>query len=496
MTSATQSVEQTSAAPLVDSSKVLRALSWNTISTVSVLLIQIVRSAILARLLSPADYGLFGMAVIVTSAVSAFTSINATASLVVHPGAHTQNRRLLDSLWTFDVLRQWGTTLLLLLLAYPSAIYFRNRAVFPVLLISAFMPGILGLTSIGLMLLRKGIDFRTVAIHRVGSESALTLISLIIAIITRSVWALVWGQLLGTAVSVLFSYALHPYRPRFRYDREVLAESFRFSRSLFIITILTFITTQFDNLVVGRMLGTAVLGAYLLAYRLASMPVDVLADVVGSVMFPAFAGMTHPDARPRVEKALIGSFAITALVLAVCLIPMRIAGSDLIGFLYGNKWDAAIPMLRILIFVGFFRGVTRALSPFLIGFSRPGLDAIAKAIEAALFISLILVLVPKYGVTGAAWAGIATYALAALIRIAYVIHLLPGFGSRFLRNIGLVVLTIVASYFCAELLRSNGLPSVAAAACFVVFVTGSILAVQSQIRATALNMFRGYYAAN
>ena len=84
------------------------------------------------------------------------------------------------------------------------------------------------------------------------------------------------------------SYAFHPYRPRFAFDREVFKRAFDFGKYMFVIGVTTYVTTMVDNVVVRRLLGAAALGVYVVAYNLASLPIGMINGILGSVTFPAY----------------------------------------------------------------------------------------------------------------------------------------------------------------------------------------------------------------
>jgi lipopolysaccharide exporter len=421
------------------------------------------RSVVVARLLSPDDFGLFGLASIVTSTLAVLTNLSLTASLIPRKlEAGEIGRRVLDTAWTAELGRQVVTAILLAAVAYPCALYFRDMRVLPVLLAISVTPVLLGLTNVGLTLARKSVDFRTVTLHRVWSEVAGTAVVLLVAYYTRNVWALVISQIVSAAITAAFSYAFHPYRPRLAWDWKAIEGGIGFGKSMFAVGVLTLVTTQFDNLVVGRMATAAVLGAYLLAYRLANLPVDIVTDVCGSVLFPAFAALEEGAAEPvRVLRvSILGS---TALLCGV-LLTMRLLAPELIRAIYGHKWDAAIPLLAALAFQGLFRGIARTVSPFLMGRNRADLDAKAKFAEAAVFIPLTLLLVSRWGAIGAAWAGVVSYAIAAILRVVFIVRLVPAAGGGILRDLaGLAAFNSVL-YFGVRTMGGGWLPGAAFAA--------------------------------
>lgn len=465
-----------SAAPSITRERILVAVSWTTLATGASALIGFARSVVLARLLAPEDYGVFGLSAMLIAAVGAVTNLNLTSSLMVRDLAGSERRRIIDTAWTFELGRQILVTLLILAAAYPFALYAGDRRVFAILLITAFVPCVMGLSNIGMELLRKEIDFRKIAFHRLVSEAITTAIVLLIAYRMRNAFALAMGQLAGAAISVAVSYRLHPYRPKPAFDRAVIRSAVHFSASLFIIGLFTFVTTQFDNFVVAHYLGAAVLGIYLLAYRLISFPVDMLSEVLGAVMFPAFAGMKATRSEHSIARALAMVTLISVATLAAVLFAMRILRAELIHVLYGPKWEAAVPILEVLVLVGLFRGATRAISPFLLGTGRADFDAKAKAIETAIYVPLTIYLVQQSGAIGAAVAGAATYAIAFAIRLAAACWLLPNAAGLLLRVLASVFFVIILSLGGASaVIASTRSPLASAIALVVLIAAGSFL---------------------
>jgi O-antigen/teichoic acid export membrane protein len=447
----------------------LHAFSWTTFGTVLVTGLMFGRSVVVARLLSPDDFGLFGLASIVTSTLAVLTNLSLTASLIPRRlEAGDTGRRVMDTAWTAELGRQIVTSFLLAAVAYPCALYFRDMRVLPVLLAVSVTPALLGLTNVGLTLARKNVDFRTVTLHRIWSEVAGTAVVLLVAYYTRNVWALVISQIAGAAIASALSYAFHPYRPRLAWDWKAIEGGMGFGKSMFAVGVLTLVTTQFDNFVVGRMAPAAILGAYLLAYRLANLPVDIVTDVCGSVLFPAFAASDGGSVR-LLRVSILGS---TALLCGV-LLTMRLLAPELIRAIYGHKWDAAIPLMAALAFQGLFRGIARTVSPFLMGRNRADLDAKAKFVEAAIFVPLTVLLVTRVGAIGAAWAGVASYAVAAILRIVFIVRLVPAAASGIVRDLAVLAVVNGALYWGVTTMGGGWIPGVLFASAEAIWI-GSI----------------------
>lgn len=433
----------------------LTAISWTTVSTAATNLLAFLRSLILARLLNPDAYGLFGMGMLVFSALSAFTDFNLGSYVISRKFETSEQKHIYaDTVWTADLIRRILVSLALLGMAWPASWFFGDARLFPVLAIISVTPAITGLTNIGLILLQKEISFRVVTYQKLATDVSTTVLTICVALVTHNVWALVFSQVAGATLGVAFSWWLQSYRPRFTFDRTAFRESFNFGRHMMVISMLTFVTTEFDNLVVGRYLGTAVLGAYLLAYRLANLPVEVMSGIMASVVFPTYAKI-NAASEDRLGPVFAQITAACMVILLAVLLPLKLAAAEVIRFLYGHKWDAAIPVLGVLVFVGLFRGMARLISPILMATGRADLDAKAKMIEAAVFIPATLLLVPRMGMMGAAWAGVLSYFLAFFIRLVFAMRRMRTGISGMIITFGTPILVGVIAWTAGSFLKQT-----------------------------------------
>lgn len=143
--------------------RVQSGVIWNAISVSSTYLSGLVRSIVMARLLMPDDFGLIGMALTVVAGLNALTTIGLDISVIKTKFKNDEELSThLDTIWTVDLIRRIILSILLAVLAYPAARFYREDRVHQILLLFSLLPFIQGFQNIGLLIYRKQIDFGSV----------------------------------------------------------------------------------------------------------------------------------------------------------------------------------------------------------------------------------------------------------------------------------------------------------------------------------------------
>jgi len=489
------------------------------VSALSVALTQalaLARSVVLARLLAPGDFGLFGMALTVTGALAVLTSFGLDTALVARDFQDERELSLhLDTVWTAEIVRKALLAFLLVAAAYPTARFYGSAELMTVLCALAIAPVIQSFQNIGLLRHQKRVEFRRLVLLEQLTNVVSTVAAVSLALWTRDVWALVWTQLISAAASVALSYALDSYRPRPRFDRDALRQALGFGKWMFVVVLTAYVTTTADNVVVGRMLGAAALGVYVMAYNLASLPVEAVARTIGGVLFPAYVeagaragdgklrdgdgqfrddqlrndGAPTRDADARLEGALARAFTTTTALLTVVTVLLVLLADDAVRLLYGAKWAGAAPVLRVLAVVCFSRGLLQTLAPFVVSARGPRPEARAKIFESVLFLAALYPLTRAYGLTGAAWAGACVYAIALVVRLWLVRLCAPralgGLVRTLLRSLAAGAFGIVAGSLASTLAASTLARMLAVGLASTATVLLLLLSSQPQLRAEA-----------
>ena len=196
-------------------------VGWTAFGSLLNQVLKFARTLILARLLSTGDFGLMGMAYTVTGALGVLTNLNlGTSAIVARFDDEEQLHRHLNTVWVSGIGRGLLLSLILLAAAIPTARFYGDERLAPILMLLATTPLISSFNNIGLTLATRRVDLGLTTKFTLASNILSLVIVIVLAFLTRNVWALVWGNLLATVISIALSFVFHPYRPRWQFDRQ------------------------------------------------------------------------------------------------------------------------------------------------------------------------------------------------------------------------------------------------------------------------------------
>jgi O-antigen/teichoic acid export membrane protein len=431
-------VPAASVAPPSDAlfARVFRGFSWNAAAMALSLAISVIRTVVLARLIAPREFGLFGMANTAFVALTAITTLGLDTIYVISKDQEGRDSEYLDTIWTADLVRRLVVSLLLAASALSVAKFYGEPALTNLVLVLALVPVLHGMQNPGLATLRRSISFaRVVAVEQVGNVVSLVLAIAIALWISRSAFALIGAQAAAAFVSVGFSYLLVGYRPRLRFDPVLFRNAWREGRFITLTALLTFVTTSVDNVYVGKSLGATSLGIYVLAYSLASLPLIAVTTVTRSVLISAYAEIR----RERIEE--LQDSVSTTIVASVCALlvvyfPIALFGGVIVDAVFGASWRGAAAVLPLVCMLAFLRGVGGFIGAALLSAGeRPRYDAFPRVGEAIVILALLAPLVAALGIRGAAIAGVAAFAVGVVWRFYYLHRLFRSAARQILRSV-------------------------------------------------------------
>jgi len=413
--------------------RVRSGLSWILSSALIGELIRFARSVVLARLLVPEDFGLFGMALTIMAALNAVTAAGLDRTIVANQfDTRDELRAHLDTVWSAGLIRGLVITLLVAASAFPKSRFYGQIQLKSIIPVLGLISLVQGFQNIGLVILRKEISFARIFWYELAANVGGIALTVALAVVMRNVWALVIGLLLTTALATVLSYVFHSYRPRLAFDKIAFRRVLSFGKFTLVIAIASYVSNMADNVLVGRLLGPGALGNYSLAFNIASAPISVLVFSLGAVLFPAYAEITaqHPE---RLESALTKVFSIASMLMLTVTVPLFLLANEIVQLLFGSRWTTAGTVLRVLALIIPLRGLSLIISNVFWGLNRPKQIAVGQALEAIVFLALLYPLIRAFGLTGAAWAGVIAYAFACVNRLVALNEIIPGISARLFR---------------------------------------------------------------
>ena len=376
-----------------------RAGEWRLASAVATALLQLAIGVLLARLLSPADFGMTGLALITLGLAQSFTN-HGVGGAVVQRATLTQRHIRVG--FTFSVLFALAMAAAIAAAADTVAVVVRNPSVSPLLRALSLGLPLRAVGVVGEALLRRQLDFKRLFLVDAGSLAlGYGVVAVTLASLGFGAWSLVWGSLCQTALASAgqFSVVRHSVRPLIAWHE--LVDLLRFGLGAAISRTVNFAALQGDKVVAGRWMGAASLGLYERAYALMQLPTTYVAVVMTGVLFPALAQVQDEPARLR--RGYLVATQFTALIAAPAMVGIMVSAPYLVPVLYGPKWDGAVVPLQILCAAGYFRALYHLGTAVLQGVGRVYSELLIQVLYACLVIGGSL-LAMVFGVAGVAAA--------------------------------------------------------------------------------------------
>lgn len=408
------------------------ALAWRGLQLVGTQLVSFVRTIILARLLLPEHFGVMAVALVTLQTTLTLTDLGMVPALVQ---AEEPDDRHYDAGWTVGMLRSVLVAGIIFVAAPWVASAFSQPDSVWVIRALALRPVLQASASIKSALLIKTLNFRALASMHLAAVLGEAVVAISLAT-SLGVWALVAGALAGAAVFSLTSYLLAPHRPRFVMESGAIRPLVRFGRWIFLTGLLGTLASACLQLAISRKLGTASLGLYSLATRLAYLPGLVSSKLVAEVSFPLYARLR---AKP-IELAR--AFGVTVQGLAGLLVPayvlMIALAPQFVDTILGAKWKGTAEIVQILALTGLIGLFGDAVVPLVKGIGRPEKAALLEGVQALVIVSLVWTATDAFGLAGAAAVWIPASVISLVVAVAQMRGLLSGWSH----GLGMRVLAV------------------------------------------------------
>jgi O-antigen/teichoic acid export membrane protein len=386
--------------------RVIHGGVWVTSLNVVDRLLQITRLIVLARLLSPADFGIMGIALLSIAVIQQLSNLGLDAALI-------QKKENIDpflnSVWSVKIIRGFLIFGILFATAPVIAGVFGEPRASPVLRVLGLSTVLNSLVNPAIVYFDKELEFHKQFLFTITGSVGNFVVTVVAALVLGNVWALVYGVMAAGLIKLVVSYLIDSYRPRLEIKRDAIADVVDFGKWLWATGLVVFIATQGDDAFVGWYLAAASLGLYQMAFRLSNSPATEVTHVISRVMFPAYSKL-QDDA-----EALREAFLKTIRLVFVVTVPMSagivLVAPEFVRIALGEQWIPMVPAMQIMAVAGLLRAVTATGGAIFHGAGVPRYDFWMNTSRAGTILLTIWPLANMWGITGVAVSitlGIAT----------------------------------------------------------------------------------------
>lgn len=362
-------------------------------------LISFINTLILARILSPEDYGLMAMAMVVTGFISFFNEIGLGTAIIQRKEISEQQ---LTGAFTLSILMSLGLYGLVYLGATPVANFYENSIIEPILQVLAITFILGAISTVSDALLNRNMSYKTIAGIEFFSILLHCAVTLGFALAGFKTWSLVYGYIASQlSRTLLLLHCCHWKPTSLGYIKDAI-ELVKFGLMVTYSRITWYAYTNASTFIIGKVSGEKQLGIFSMATTIADLATAHITSLIRQVASPLFAKLQ--DDYSALNHALCRLTGGLALITFPMLIGMAVTAPELVYILLGDKWMAAVFPLQALTIIGLLKSIDPLLTQALTSSGQVSITARYTSICAVVVPLAVYIGASKEGINGAAIA--------------------------------------------------------------------------------------------
>ncbi len=375
--------------------KAIAGFSWQTLLKIIASLVTLAKISILARLLTPNDFGLFSLALIALGLSESFTQTGVNITIL-------QSKRsmsyFIDTAWVVAIIRGFIIAIIMNLLGFGLSHFYHNPQLIYLVTLTSFIPVVKGFINPAIVLFQKKLEFFKGSLFSLIIRLAEAALAVALGFWLKSVEALILGMLGAAFAEVLLSFLYFELKPRFRYYASRGQEILRAAKWLSLSSLAGYLNDNLDDLIVGKLTSTPQLGIYHNAYSLGHKANYDLARSLHYGTLPIYTRMLDDQARLKRAffKTLSWSLGLFSLVSAVLLIFPQPA----VELILGDQWLEAIPLLPWLTAAGLIHAGSYLVYTLFLAKASYKLLNFHQILNLILMVGLMILLGQQQGLLG------------------------------------------------------------------------------------------------
>ena len=325
---------------------------WIALAQFSRILSQVANIIVLARFLPPADYGLMGMAMVITNLALLLRDMGTAAAIIQIKDLDDE---IITSVFWMNVVL--GVIVFLIILATSSlvAIYFKASELTPVLCLLAFIFPISSMTSAQKALLERKSNFRPVAQSEIFSVIFAIIFAVIAAVAGLGVYSFVIQSVSTAIISSLLIWLASDWRPTLKPSFSRINEVLPFSGHMTGFQVIFYCTRNLDTVVIGRMLSANALGMYSVASKIMLLPIQNISWIASRALYPLMS--RQQDSLKEMGQLFLQTIGFISFISAPLMMGIFVLREPFVSHLLGSKWNQVAQILVYLAPIGYIQSI-------------------------------------------------------------------------------------------------------------------------------------------
>ncbi|BFP42768.1 lipopolysaccharide biosynthesis protein [Flavobacteriaceae bacterium GF1] len=427
--------------------KGISGILWNFSGSIVTVFLQLFVIGILARLLTPEEFGVVAIIMILVSFSDLFREMGIGSALIQLPNIHSKHISLG---FTLSLIIGLTIGILFYLLAPWIGTFFElQNADLAIQFFAIFFP-LRSVSSVSGALLRRNLQFSLlVKIDLISYISGSGIIAIVLAYLNYGYWSLILGQFASLMISlIILTYFKRP-RFSFRFHKKVVRDLLYFGSGHTLGSVFNYFAENADNIVVGKLYGTVVLGIYSKAFQIMSMPAMFFGKIFDRVLFPILA--QKQDQKKKLSDFYLFSNSLCFALLIPIAVLIFINAELIVNTLLGDQWQEVIVPLKILILGLAYRFGTKINKSYIKALGIIYRGAYYQLIFALLMVSSTLIGGYYFGLNGVAF-GVLNATVLNYLQVSYRLYKELKFPSRYYYALHIKVLALSAPFIIFTML--------------------------------------------
>ncbi len=392
--------------------KAIKGGLWSGFGRLVLQLFSFVTNIVMARILAPEIFGIYGMMIVITNFIKLFQELGIGASIIVD---HEINQTQISSLFWLNMMVSILLTVICIILTPAIAIFYGEPSINALLPIIALKFPIGAFIMVPNNIMKRDLKLKKIAMISVAAIIPASIIGITVASLGYGIWGLIALELSTVVISAVLYGIFARWLPSFSFKLNEIKPHLRFGINLQLGNLVNYANRNADNLIVGKMLGADALGFYQMAYKLMLWPIKRMSSVMTDVMFPSLSKIKNDKA--RVKKAFIEASRHIAWLVFPFVGFVFVNAENVIFTILGEKWLPAVPIFQILCLLGINQSIMTNMSWIFYSQGRTDMRLKKSLVMLPIFLTSFFVGL-RWGVTGVAFC----YTITSFISSPFILN--------------------------------------------------------------------------